>query len=102
MGIDKKYRTSINEIIPVKGAYRNNVAPFAAFVDLTRSDLNRYIAGQQSDLSKAMSYLDKYKDDTAKFQRKIKLFNEQTNVKRLAGIEKKFGKKLPTKLDLLL
>jgi hypothetical protein len=54
MGIDKKYRTSINEIIPVKGAYRNNIAPFSAFVDLTRSDLNRYIAGQQSDLSKAI------------------------------------------------
>ena len=100
MGIDKKYRTSINEIIPVKGAYRNNIAPFSAFVDLTRSDLNRYIAGQQSDLSKAISYLDKYKDDTAKFQRKIKLFNEQTNVKRLAGIEKKFGKEAADQVRL--
>ena len=100
MGIDKKYRTSINEIIPVKGAYRNNIAPFAAFVDLTRSDLNRYIAGQQSDLSKAISYLDKYKDNTAKFQRKIKLFNEQTNVKRLAGIEKKFGKEAADQVRL--
>ena len=100
MGIDKKYRTSINEIIPVKGAYRNNIAPFSAFVDLTRSDLNRYIAGQQSDLSKAISYLDKYKNDTAKFQRKIRLFNEQTNVKRLAGIEKKFGKEAADQVRL--
>ena len=100
MGIDKKYRTSINEIIPVKGAYRNNIAPFAAFVDLTRSDLNRYIAGQQSDLSKAISYLDKYKDDTAKFQRKIKLFNEQTNPKRLAGIAKKFGQEAADQVRL--
>ena len=100
MGIDKKYRTSINEIIPVKGAYRNNIAPFAAFVDLTRSDLNRYIAGQQSDLSKAISYLDKYKDDTAKFQRKIRLFNEQTNPKRLAGIAKKFGQEAADQVRL--
>jgi len=100
MKIPKKYRTSINEIIPVKGAYRNNIAPFAAFVDLTRSDLNRYIAGQQSDLSKAISYLDKYKNDTAKFQRKIKLFNEQTNVKRLAGIERKFGKEAADQVRL--
>ena len=43
-------------------------------------------------------YLDKYKNDVTKFQRKIKLFNEQTNVKRLAGIEKKFGKN--SKLNL--
>jgi hypothetical protein len=100
MGIDKKYRTSINEIIPVKGAYRNNVAPFAAFVDLTRSDLNRYIAGQQSDLSKAISYLDKYKDDTAKFQKKIRLFNEQTNPKRLAGIAEKFGQEAADQVRL--
>jgi len=100
MKIPKKYRTSINEIIPVKGAYRNNIAPFSAFVDLTRSDLNRYIAGQQSDLSKAISYLDKYKNDTAKFQRKIRLFNEQTNVKRLAGIEKKFGKEAADQVRL--
>ena len=79
MGIDKKYRTSINEIVPVKGAYRNNIAPFAAFVDLTRADLNRYIAGQQSDLSKAISYLDEYKNDTAKFQEKIDyLMSKQT------------------------
>ena len=100
MGIDKKYRTSINEIIPVKGAYRNNIAPFSAFVDLTRSDLNRYIAGQQSDLSKAISYLDKYKIDTAKFQRKIRLFNEQTNPKRLAGIAKKFGQEAADQVRL--
>ena len=100
MGIDKKYRTSINEIIPVKGAYRNNIAPFSAFVDLTRSDLNRYIAGQQSDLSKAINYLDKYKNDTAKFQRKIRLFNEQTNPKRLAGIAKKFGQEAADQVRL--
>ena len=100
MGIDKKYRTSINEIIPVKGAYRNNIAPFSAFVDLTRSDLNRYIAGQQSDLSKAISYLDKYKNDTAKFQRKIRLFNEQTNPKRLAGIAEKFGQEAADQVRL--
>ena len=100
MGIDKKYRTSINEIVSVKGAYRNQVAPYAAFVDLTRSDLNQYIAGQQSDLSKAMAYLDKYKNDVTKFQKKIKLFNEQTNVKRLAGIEKKFGKEAADQVRL--
>ena len=100
MGIDKKYRTSINEIIPVKGAYRNNIAPFSAFVDLTRSDLNRYIAGQQSDLSKAINYLDKYKNDTAKFQRKIRLFNEQTNPKRLAGIAKEFGQEAADQVRL--
>ena len=58
MGIDKKYRTSINEIVSVKGAYRNQIAPYAAFVDLTRADLNEYIAGQQADLSKALKYLD--------------------------------------------
>ena len=100
MGIDKKYRTSINEIVSVKGAYRNQIAPYAAFVDLTRSDLNQHIAGQQSDLSKAMAYLDKYKNDVTKFQRKIKLFNEQTNVKRLAGIEKKFGKEAADQVKL--
>jgi len=100
MGIDKKYRTSINEIIPVKGAYRNNIAPFSAFVDLTRSDLNRYIAGQQSDLSRAISYLDKYKDDTTKFKNKIRLFNEQTNPKRLAGIAKKFGQEAADQVRL--
>jgi len=100
MGIDKKYRTSINEIIPVKGAYRNNIAPFSAFVDLTRSDLNRYIAGQQADLSKAISYLDKYKDDTTKFKNKIRLFNEQTNPKRLASIAKKFGQEAADQVRL--
>ena len=100
MGIDKKYRTTINEIIPVKGAYRNQVAPYAAFVDLTRSDLNQYIAGQQSDLSKAMSYLDKYKNDITKFDRKIRLFNEQTNPKRLAKIAEKFGQEAADQVRL--
>ena len=100
MGIDKKYRTSINEIVSVKGAYRNKIAPFAAFVDLTRADLNQYIAGQQADLSKAMSYLDANRKNLKKFQRKIKLFNEQTNVKRLAGIEKEFGKEAADQVRL--
>ena len=100
MKIPKKYRTSINEIVGVKGPYRNQMAPYSAFVDLTRSDLNRYIAGQQSDLSKAMKYLEKYKNDTAKFQRKIKLFNEQTNIKRLAGITKKFGPEAAEQVNL--
>jgi len=100
MKIPKKYRTSINEIVGVKGPYRNQMAPYSAFVDLTRSDLNRYIAGQQSDLSKAMEYLAKYKNDTAKFQRKIKLFNEQTNIKRLAGITRKFGPEAADQIKL--
>ena len=32
-----------------------------------------------------------YEESLQDQRRKIKLFNEQTNVKRLAGIEKKFG-----------
>ena len=100
MGIDKKYRTSINEIVSVKGAYRNQIAPYAAFVDLTRSDLNRYIAGQQADLSTAMAYLDRHKNDLQKFQRKIKLFNEQTNPKRLARIADKFGQEAADQVRL--
>ena len=100
MGIDKKYRTSINEIVSVKGAYRNQIAPYAAFVDLTRSDLNRYIAGQQADLSTAMAYLDRHKNDFQKFQRKIKLFNEQTNPKRLARIADKFGQEAADQVRL--
>jgi len=100
MGINKKYRTSINEIVSVKGAYRNQIAPYAAFVDLTRSDLNRYIAGQQADLSTAMAYLDRHKNDLQKFQRKIKLFNEQTNPKRLARIVDKFGQEAADQVRL--
>ena len=100
MGIDKKYRTSINEIVSVKGAYRNQIAPYAAFVDLTRSDLNRYIAGQQADLSTAMAYLDRHKNDLQKFKRKIRLFNEQTNPKRLARIADKFGQEAADQVRL--
>ena len=91
MKIPKKYRTSINEIVSIKGAYRNQMAPYAAFVDLTRSDLNRYIAQHQGSLSAAMKYLEKYKDDQAKFQRKIKLFNEQTLPKGIANVTREFG-----------
>ena len=100
MKIPKKYRTSINEIVSVKGAYRNKMAPYAAFVDLTRSDLNSYIAKQQGDLSKAMSYLDEHKKDFEKFKRKIKLFNEQTNPKRIAGITRKFGQEAADQVRL--
>ena len=111
MGTPKKYRTSINEIVGVKGPYRNQMAPYSAFVDLTRSDLNRYIAGQQSDLSKAMAYLDKYKNDQLKFSNKIKQFNEGlyvkgrgflkgTNPKRLEGITKKFGQEAADQVRL--
>jgi len=100
MGIDKKYRTSINEIVSVKGAYRNTIAPYAAFVDLTRADLNEYIAGQQADLSKALKYLDENRKDLTKFNNKIKLFNEQTNPKRLKSIEARFGKEAADQVKL--
>jgi hypothetical protein len=111
MGTPKKYRTSINEIVGVKGPYRNQMAPYSAFVDLTRSDLNRYIAGQQSDLSKAMAYLEEYKKDRLKFSNKIKQFNEGlyvkgrgflkgTNPKRLASIAAKFGQEAADQVKL--
>jgi hypothetical protein len=100
MGIDKKYRTSINEIVSVKGAYRNQIAPYAAFVDLTRADLNEYIAGQQADLSKALKYLDENRKNLTKFNNKIKLFNEQTNPARLKSIEARFGKEAADQVRL--
>ena len=91
MKIPKQYRTSINEIVPVKGAYRNKIAPYSAFVDLTRSDLNRYIAQHQASLSSAIKYLDENKNNFEKFQSKIKKFNEVTLPKGIANVTRKFG-----------
>ena len=92
MGIPKKYLTSINEIVPVKGAYRNNIAPYSSFVDLTRKNLNRYIAQHQSGLSKAINYLDNVKKGSPEFKAKIARFSDTTLPKSEANVIKKFGK----------
>ena len=99
--VPAKYRTSINEIVPVKGAYRNKIAPYASFVDLTRRNLNEAIAQHQSNLSKAIYSIDKMKKGGPEFKRKIQLFNEGlqnekglefgTTAKAEANIARKFG-----------
>ena len=103
--IDRKF--NINEVISIKGAFNNSMAPYAAFVDLTEQQINKgVLAAYQGDMSKAMAYLDKYRDDPEKFKRKIELFNRGlwekdklgkdvwrpgTKEKRIAELTKKFG-----------
>ena len=51
---------SLNEITSVSGSVSNKLAPYAAFVDITKSDINQgKLAGLQGDLSKALTRADK-------------------------------------------
>ena len=102
-----KRKFNINEIISVKSAFNNKMAPYAAFVDLTEQQINKgVLAAYQGDMSKAMAYLDKNIDDPEKFKRKIELFNRGlwekdklgnkvwrlgTKQKRMAELSRKFG-----------
>ena len=103
--IDRKF--NINEVISIKSAFNNSMAPYAAFVDLTEQQINKgVLAAYQGDMSKAMTYLDKYRDDPEKFKRKIEMFNRGlwekdklgkdvwrpgTKEKRIAELTRKFG-----------
>ena len=90
LGIKKKF--NINEITSVKASYNNKVAPYAAFVDITQADVNqKTLANFQGDLSRAMNYLDRNKDNQAKVLAKIERFNEVTRGKRAKELVSKFG-----------
>ena len=90
LGIKKKF--NINEITSVKASYNNKVAPYAAFVDITQADVNqKTLANYQGDLSRAMNYLDRNKDNQAKVLAKIERFNEVTRGKRAKELVSKFG-----------
>jgi len=90
LGIKKKF--NINEITSVKASYNNKVAPYASFVDITQADVNqKTLANFQGDLSRAMNYLDRNKDNQAKVLAKIERFNEVTRGKRSKELISKFG-----------
>ena len=88
--INKKF--NINEVTSVKASYNNKIAPYAAFVDLTQADVNqKALRSYQGDLSKALAFLDKNKNNQAKVLEKIENFNKVTRGKKLNLLTKEFG-----------
>ena len=84
---------SLNEITSVSGSVSNKLAPYAAFVDITKSDINQgKLAGLQGDLSKALTRADKLikAGDIDAGYEQIRKFNEITRPKFIEGIEKQF------------
>ena len=84
---------SLNEITSVSGSVSNKLAPYAAFVDITKSDINQgKLAGLQGDLSKALTRADKLikAGDIDGGYEQIRKFNEITRPKFIEGIEKQF------------
>ena len=84
---------SLNEITSISGSVGNKLAPYAAFVDITKSDINTgRLAGLQGDLSKALTRADeliKAGNVDAGYEQ-IRKFNEITRPKFIEGIEKQF------------
>ena len=84
---------SLNEITSINAAVNNKLAPYAAFVDITKSDINtKQLAGLQGDLSKALTRADeliKAGNVDAGYE-EIRKFNEITRPKFIKGIEAKF------------
>ena len=84
---------SLNEITSVSGSVSNKLAPYAAFVDITKSDINQgKLAGLQGDLSKALTRADKLikAGDVDAGYEQIRKFNEITRPKFIEGIEKQY------------
>jgi hypothetical protein len=84
---------SLNEITSVSGSVSNKLAPYAAFVDITKSDINQgKLAGLQGDLSKALTRADKLikAGNVDAGYEQIRKFNEITRPKFIEGIEKQF------------
>ena len=84
---------SLNEITSISGSVGNKLAPYAAFVDITRSDINTgRLAGLQGDLSKALTRADKLikAGNVDAGYEEIRKFNEITRPKFIEGIDKKF------------
>ena len=92
-GLKIKDKFSINEVTSIKGSYNNKIAPYAAFVDLTQTDINKkHLRHFQGDLSRALAYLDDNKNNQAKVLDKIERFNTITRDKKLNLLKEKFGK----------
>ena len=84
---------SLNEITSVSGSVSNKLAPYAAFVDITKSDINQgRLAALQGDLSKALTRADKLikAGDIDGGYEQIRKFNEITRPKFIEGIEKQY------------
>ena len=91
-GLKIKDKFSINEVTSIKGSYNNKIAPYAAFVDLTQTDINKkHLRHFQGDLSRALAYLDDNKNNQAKVLDKIERFNTITRDKKLNLLKEKFG-----------
>ena len=84
---------SLNEITSINAAVNNKLAPYAAFVDITKSDINTgQLAGLQGDLSKALTRADKLikAGNVEAGYEQIRKFNEITRPKFIANVEAKF------------
>jgi hypothetical protein len=84
---------SLNEITSINAAVNNKLSPYAAFVDITKSDINTgQLAGLQGDLSKALTRADKLikAGNVDLGYEEIRKFNEITRPKFIKGIEAKF------------
>ena len=94
--LGKGHGFSLNEITSIVGSERNKLAPYAAFVDITKSDINtKQLAGLQGEMSKVLERADKLikKGDTKSIKaayERIKKFNEKTRPKYISKIEEKF------------
>ena len=84
---------SLNEITSVNAAVNNKLAPYAAFVDITKSDINTgELARFQGDLSKALTRTDKLikTGNVDLGYEEIRKFNEVTRPKFIKRLEAKF------------
>ena len=84
---------SLNEITSVNAAVNNKLAPYAAFVDITKSDINTgELARFQGDLSKALTRTDKLikTGNVDLGYEEIRKFNEVTRPKFIERLEAKF------------
>ena len=91
--LGKGHGFSLNEITSVVGSVGNKLAPYAAFVDITKSDINtKQLAGLQGEMSKVLTRADELikKGDTKAAYERIRKFNEVTRPKYISKIEKKF------------
>ena len=84
---------SLNEITSVNAAVNNKLAPYAAFVDITKSDINTgELARFQGDLSKALTRTDELikAGNVDLGYEEIRKFNEVTRPKFIKRLEAKF------------
>ena len=91
--LGKGHGFSLNEITSINASVNNKLSPYAAFVDITKSDINTgALAGLQGDLSKALTRADKLikAGNVDLGYEEIRKFNEITRPKFMANIEAKF------------